>query len=107
MREPQVQVYRIEPDCYDELPDHEKPGFCLYVVNGMSEYGWSVRIGATNANFVMNRHGQHRYDSRRYIRHWRFPLEEALAIAQKHVNGTLRNRWTAQQFVDWLKEHPE
>lgn len=105
-----VDQYVIRPSCYDELPEYERYNFCLSVVDGHA-WGWSVRrgVGMSNAR-AFNRNGVEIYESRgsgsNKFRRW--PLEEALTIALKHVDSMKVNGRTAQQWVDhWASTKEE
>lgn len=104
-----VDEYIVKPSCYDDLPEYERLRFCLVVTNG-HKWGWSVRMGAgmSGSPYAMNRKGKMIYESRGHggNKHRRYPLEEALALALKHVDTMKVNMRTAQEWVDrWEKEN--
>ncbi len=107
LHDPRVAVdqYIIRPSCYDDLAEHEKSNFGLVVMNG-HEWGWSVRW---RSHWALNRKGEHIFEQRgsRSNRFRRWPLEEALTIALKHVDSQKINGRTAQEWVDFWATRKE
>lgn len=107
LEDPRVQVdeYIVVPSCYEELSKYERHNWVLSVTNG-HEWGWSVRRGMSSSPFAMNRRGKWIVESRgnQGNRFRRFPVEEALELALKHVDTYKINGMTAQDFVDWCKK---
>ena len=100
LQDPRVepQVYVVRPTGYDELVNSDKDAWCLTVVNGHA-YGWSIRRGMATSGFAMNRKGEwvleRRGSAQNRVRRW--PLEEALKLALRHVDTHQLNGHTAAE----------
>ena len=103
--DPRVRVdrYVVTPTGYDDMVHSDKPMWTLAVVDG-GRWGWSVRRGAVDSPFAMNRKGEWICESRGsgHNKHRRFSLEDALALALKHVDTHLLNGCTAAQASAWV-----
>lgn len=99
-----VDEYTVRPTAYDRMNPNERLHWCLAVTDG-HEWGWSVRHYAFRQE-AMNRKGEFIWESRgsKANRFRRYPLEEALALALKHVDSVAtRNGMTADQYADWYQ----
>ena len=78
--------YEVYPADYDRVPFSDKERLVLYVRNGHA-WGWSVRDFSGGQGRAMNRKGEFIYESRGHggNRFRRYPLDEALALAEKWV----------------------
>jgi hypothetical protein len=103
---PRVEVdrYVVYPTGYDELVHDDKASWCLTVVNGHA-YGWRITRGrATDSVLAMNRAGEWVAESRGsgHNKARRWPLEEALRIAARHVDTHRINGMTAVEASAWV-----
>lgn len=101
---PQVHAdaYVVRPTCYDQMGNSDRDMWCLTVTNGHA-YGWSIRRGIGGGGGpAMNRKGEWIFESRGSGRNKprRWPLEEALAIALRHVDSHRLNGRIAQDLAD-------
>lgn len=80
-------AYRVEPSNYSDLPPSTRDQHCLFVVDGGTDHGWSIRLGAVQSPTTMNRDGEFRFDDRSDLRRWRYPLQQAISIAERHVDN--------------------
>lgn len=92
-------AYRVQPNGYDQFPEVFKNTLCLFVVDGGTHYGWAIRVSSMSSSVILTRHGEQKYDNRRFRRHYRFPLDKALEIAREHVNTVEFNGRTAAQAL--------
>lgn len=95
-------AYVVYPTGFAEMVTVDKHAFCLYVVDGMT-WGWSVRASLTSPQ-AMNRKGQWVWESggSGHNRFRRWPLDEALEIALRHVDSRRINGGTA---AEWDARH--
>lgn len=97
------ESFVVWPSCADRL-GASKYDFALTVTNG-HEWGWAIRRGAMGySGMAMNRKGQFIVENRgsRNNRFRRYPLEEALALALKHVDKRKVMGKTAEEWADEL-----
>lgn len=96
----QPQSYAVFPTGYDDMAHSDKDAWALEVADG-GKWGWSVRHYGRLGNHpaAMNRQGKWIYESRghRGNRFRRYPLEDALLLALKHVDTQTVNGYTAAQ----------
>lgn len=90
--------YLVRPSGYDDMVHSDRAFWCLSVVDG-HQWGWSVRRGSADSPYAMNRKGEWVLESRGSARNKarRWPLEEALGLALKHVDTLTLNGHTAAQ----------
>lgn len=106
--DPRVQpdVYLVRPTGYDEVDMTDKYHWQLHVTNGHA-FGWSVRRYREDP-YAMNRKGKFIQESRghRGNRYRRYPLEEALQLALKHVDSLTVMNLTLAQAAERLSRKP-
>lgn len=98
-------VYVVRPTGYDDLVHSDKDAWCLSVVNGHA-WGWSIRRGiGRSSDLAMNRKGEWIWESRGSGRNKprRWPLDEALMIALRHVDTLKLNGFTAVEASEWVR----
>lgn len=104
--DPRVEpdTYVVRPTGYADFVNTDKDSWCLSVTNGHA-YGWSVRRGVgMSGGLAMNRKGEFIYESRGSGRNKprRWPLEEALEIALRHIDTIRLNGSTAAEASAWV-----
>ena len=99
-----VDAYTVRPTGYDDLAHSDKDAWCLSVINGHA-WGWSIRRGVgTGGGMAMNRKGEWIFESRGSGRNKprRYPLDEALRLALKHVDRHKINGHNAREASEWV-----
>lgn len=97
--------YVVYPTGYDDCESDEKIRWCLTVKNGHA-FGWSVRrSGWADERQAMNRKGEFIYEQRGHKQNEsrRYSLEEALALAEKHVDKQRLQSMTFAEFAAWYE----
>jgi hypothetical protein len=106
----EITRYEVYPDGYDESTIVDKRNWILYVERREQENGeylWKVSRSPGGGGFVLTRKGKWIYDQRLQLRWTRHSLEDALALADKHVDTAGPMGWTLKQFEDHFRKQDE
>lgn len=107
LNDPRVEVdaYVVRPSCYDQMGNSDRDSFCLTIQNGHA-WGWSIRQGIGGSR-ALSRSGKWIWESRGSGRNKprRWSLEEALAIALRHVDTlTINGSTPADCAARWPRD---
>ena len=93
-------AYTVYPDGYEGFANSDKHLWTLIVEERNPEAGlWSVRdiFGCLDRNGLREYEPQPSSRGKRFLKRFRFPLDEALAIAEKYVDSVVVNLRTAAE----------
>ena len=99
-------AYVVRPTGYDEMVHADRDSWCLYVVDGGSEYGWAIRRGGITSPVEYGPNGDVDFApipssrTKKYLKAHRWPLDKALDLARAHVDSIVLNGCTAQEASD-------
>ena len=100
-----VTKYTVYPDGFDTFVHSDKYLWTLTVEERNPDEGlWSVK----DTFGCLNRRGERDYEpspsnrTNRWLKSHRFPLDEALKIAEKYVEKVVVNGRTARQASEWV-----
>lgn len=96
-------AYKVVPAGYDDFVHVDKALWNVYVVDGGSEHGWSIRRGGITSPVVLRADFEWDFEpspssrTEKYLREHRWPPEEALERAMIAVRSVVLNGRTAAQ----------
>jgi hypothetical protein len=106
-------AYQVIPAGYDDFANVDKSMWAVYVVDGGSEHGWSIRRGGVTSPVVLDGAFEWEFEgspssrTEDHLSTHRWPLDEALKRAMHTVDSVVLNGMTAAEASFRVKRRLE